>query len=139
MRPNGFVPPKGTAPIETVWQFVMDPHQVAPCLPGAKLEEVVDERNFLGVVKIKIGAITAQYKGKVELTKIDEAGRVVVMSAEAQPIEAVIPKPAVEAVAPVVLNLQGSQSSATQSLWPVQLASAHSQCCEPHSLVLLHG
>jgi carbon monoxide dehydrogenase subunit G len=72
------------APIETVWRFVMDPNQVAPCLPGAKLEEVVDERHFLGAVKIKIGAITAQYKGKVELTKIDEQNRVVEMAAEAQ-------------------------------------------------------
>jgi len=70
------------APIETVWRFVMDPHKIAPCLPGAKLEEVVDERNFLGSVKIKIGAITTSYKGKVELTEVDEAGRVVVMLAE---------------------------------------------------------
>lgn len=72
------------APIEAVWQFMMDPVKVAPCLPGAKLEEVVDERNFLGAVKIKIGAITAQYKGKVELTKVDEAAHVVEMVAEAQ-------------------------------------------------------
>ena len=70
------------APIEMVWGFVMDPNQVAPCLPGAKLEEVVDERNFLGGVKIKIGAITTQYKGKVELTRVDEAARVVEMTAE---------------------------------------------------------
>ena len=70
------------APIETVWRFVMDPHKIAPCLPGAKLEEVVDERNFLGSVKIKIGAITTSYKGKVELTEVDEDGRVVVMLAE---------------------------------------------------------
>lgn len=70
------------APIETVWRFVMDPHKIAPCLPGAKLEEVVDERNFLGSVKIKIGAITTSYKGKVELTEIDAAGRIVKMLAE---------------------------------------------------------
>ncbi len=70
------------APIEKVWQFFMDPKLVAPCLPGAKLEEVVDERNFLGGVKIKIGAITTQYKGKIELTNIDEASRKVEMAAE---------------------------------------------------------
>jgi carbon monoxide dehydrogenase subunit G len=70
------------APIETVWAFVMDPHKIAPCLPGAKLEEVVDERNFLGSVKIKIGAITTSYKGKVELTEVDQDNRVVVMLAE---------------------------------------------------------
>jgi len=70
------------APIAAVWEFVMDPNLVAPCLPGAKLEEVVDERNFLGGVKIKIGAITTQYKGKVELTEIDEATHTVKMAAE---------------------------------------------------------
>lgn len=70
------------APIESVWNFVMNPELVAPCLPGAVLDEVVDERNFLGGVKIKIGAITTQYKGKVELTRVDEAARVVEMSAE---------------------------------------------------------
>lgn len=70
------------APIDAVWRFVMDPVQVAPCLPGAVLDEVVDERNFLGGVKIKIGAITTQYKGKVQLTRVDQAARRVEMSAE---------------------------------------------------------
>ncbi len=70
------------APLEVVWQFVIDPVQVAPCLPGAKLEEVVDERNFLGGVKIKIGAISTQYKGKVELTNVDESLHKVEMAAE---------------------------------------------------------
>jgi len=70
------------APIETVWRFVMDPVQVAPCLPGAKLEEVVDECHFLGGVKIKIGAITTQYKGKVELTNVDDSLHKVEMAAE---------------------------------------------------------
>jgi hypothetical protein len=70
------------APIDAVWRFVLDPNLVAPCLPGAQLEEVIDERTFLGGVKIKIGAITTQYKGKVELTRVDEAARQVEMSAE---------------------------------------------------------
>jgi carbon monoxide dehydrogenase subunit G len=71
-----------SAPIESVWEFVMDPHRIAPCLPGAKLEEVVDERNFLGRVKIKLGAITASYKGKVELTEVDVEQYTVKMLAE---------------------------------------------------------
>jgi len=70
------------APLEAVWSFVMDPVKVAPCLPGAKLDEVVDERNFLGGVKIKIGAINTQYKGKVELTQIDPVAHRVEMAAE---------------------------------------------------------
>lgn len=70
------------APIELVWRFLLDPHQVAPCMPGAELDEVVDERTFHGTVKIKVGAITTRYKGKVHLTSVDEAVRHIEMSAE---------------------------------------------------------
>ncbi|MCC6848550.1 MAG: SRPBCC family protein [Deltaproteobacteria bacterium] len=70
------------APIELVWRFLLDPRQVAPCMPGAELDEIVDERTFHGTVKIKVGAITARYKGRVHLTTVDEVGRRVEMAAE---------------------------------------------------------
>ena len=46
------------APIATVWRFMLDPQRVAACMPGAVLEQVVDERTFLGAINVKIGAIT---------------------------------------------------------------------------------
>jgi hypothetical protein len=70
------------APIDTVWRFVMDPNKVASCMPGAKLEEVVDERTFEGSIKVKVGAITTSYKGRVQLTNVDEQAHKVQMSAE---------------------------------------------------------
>jgi carbon monoxide dehydrogenase subunit G len=70
------------APIELVWRFLLDPQQVAPCMPGAELDEVLDARTFHGNVKIKVGAITTRYKGKVHLTTVDEAGRRIEMAAE---------------------------------------------------------
>jgi len=70
------------APIDLVWRFLLDPQQVAPCMPGAELDEIVDDRTFHGNVKIKVGAITTRYKGKVHLTKVDEATRQIEMSAE---------------------------------------------------------
>lgn len=70
------------APIDLVWRFLLDPHQVAPCMPGAELDEIVDERTFHGTVKIKVGAITTRYKGKVHLMTVDEAGRRIEMTAE---------------------------------------------------------
>ena len=70
------------APIDLVWRFLLDPHQVAPCMPGAELDEVIDERTFNGTVKIKVGAITTRYKGKVHLTQVDAAARHIEMSAE---------------------------------------------------------
>jgi hypothetical protein len=59
------------APIDAVWRFVMDPDKVAACMPGAELEQVVDERTFLGSIKIKVGAITTGYKGRVQITEVD--------------------------------------------------------------------
>lgn len=70
------------APIDAVWRFVMDPNKVASCMPGAKLEQVIDERTFDGSIKVKVGAITTSYKGRVQLTEVDEQGHKVQMSAE---------------------------------------------------------
>lgn len=70
------------APIATVWQFMLDPQKVAACMPGAVLEQVVDERTFLGAIKVKIGAITTSYKGRLQLTDVDEAGHRIQMKGE---------------------------------------------------------
>jgi carbon monoxide dehydrogenase subunit G len=70
------------APIATVWQFMLDPQKVAACMPGAVLEQVVDERTFLGAIKVKIGAITTSYKGRLQLTDVDEAARSIKMKGE---------------------------------------------------------
>lgn len=71
-----------SAPIEAVWQFVMDPNKVVTCMPGAALEEIVDEHTFDGSIKVKVGAVMAAYKGRVQLVEVDEANFVVRMSAE---------------------------------------------------------
>jgi carbon monoxide dehydrogenase subunit G len=70
------------APIDAVWRFVMDPHQVVTCMPGAELEEVADPRTFVGRVKVKLGAITTSYRGRVQLTQVDEQSYTVEMVAE---------------------------------------------------------
>lgn len=70
------------APPRAVWEFLVDPRRVVTCLPGAELTEVVDERTFLGAVKVKVGPVTVAYKGKVLLGERDDAARVVKMSGE---------------------------------------------------------
>jgi len=70
------------APIDRVWQFVNDPQKVVSCMPGAGLEEVIDSRTFLGTVKVKVGAITASYKGRVEFTEVDAQEHRIQMRAE---------------------------------------------------------
>jgi hypothetical protein len=70
------------APIEAVWRFVMDPRSVATCMPGAALEEVIDERTFVGSIQVRVGAITTHYRGRVRLTDVDEETHAVRMVAE---------------------------------------------------------
>lgn len=70
------------APIDEVWRFVIDPQRVVGCMPGAELDEVVDDKTFLGTVSIKVGAVTARYAGRVQFTSVDEVGHAVEMVAE---------------------------------------------------------
>jgi carbon monoxide dehydrogenase subunit G len=39
------------APMDQVWRFLLDPHEVVTCMPGAGLEQVVDDTTFLGTMK----------------------------------------------------------------------------------------
>ena len=52
----------------------MDIERIAPLLPGAQLREIEGEE-YRGVVKVKVGPITAQYKGRAVLVEVDEAAR----------------------------------------------------------------
>jgi len=72
------------APVESVWRFLLDPHQVVQCLPGAELIEVQDARTFVGRVRVKVGPISASYKGRAELTDVDEQNHRVRMTGEGQ-------------------------------------------------------
>ena len=69
------------APIDLVWSVLTDVERIAPCLPGAQLLEVEGDE-FRGVVKIKVGPITAQYKGAASFVERDDAGYRAVLRAE---------------------------------------------------------
>src|SRR3954452_1966747 len=56
----------------------MDIERIAPCLPGAQLQEIAGEE-FRGVVKVKVGPITAQYKGVAYFESRDDATHVAVI------------------------------------------------------------
>ncbi|WP_020661730.1 SRPBCC family protein [Amycolatopsis benzoatilytica] len=68
------------APIGEVWQAVIDPERVAPCMPGASLTKVEGD-TFSGTVKVKLGPISLLYKGHGEFLEKDEAARKVVIKA----------------------------------------------------------
>jgi carbon monoxide dehydrogenase subunit G len=70
------------APIESVWGFFMDVEGTSRCVPGVQSFEVIDETNFRGELKVKVGPITAQFKGTAILSEAIPTRRLVA-SAEA--------------------------------------------------------
>jgi carbon monoxide dehydrogenase subunit G len=69
-----------STPIDDTWKVLLDIEGIAPCLPGAQLQEVEGDE-YRGIVKVKVGPITAQYKGAAKLAEVDEAARRIVIDA----------------------------------------------------------
>jgi len=70
------------APLERVWQTLIDVEHVAPCLPGAAVTGRNDDGSYNGTFTVKIGPTTASYTGKLEMEKIDEAAHTATMNAQ---------------------------------------------------------
>ena len=58
-------------PIEEAWPLITDLERIAPCLPGAELQEIEGE-TYRGVVKVKLGAISSQFKGEAHFVERDD-------------------------------------------------------------------
>jgi carbon monoxide dehydrogenase subunit G len=68
-------------PVEQAWDVLLDVERIAPCMPGAQLQEVEGDE-YRGTVKVKVGPITAQYKGAARIVEANEATRKIVIKAE---------------------------------------------------------
>jgi len=66
--------------VDQAWAVLTDIERIAPCMPGAELTEV-DGDTYHGLVKVKVGPITAQYKGTASIVEKDEAAHRVVLKA----------------------------------------------------------
>lgn len=69
-----------SVPIETAWKVLTDVERIAPCLPGAQLQEIEGEE-YRGIVKVKVGPIQAQYKGKATFLERDDVNFKAVLDA----------------------------------------------------------
>jgi len=68
-------------PPTTAWSVLTDVERIAPCMPGAQLQEVEGDE-YRGVVKVKVGPITAQYKGAASFVERDDKNLKAVLKAE---------------------------------------------------------
>jgi uncharacterized protein len=72
------------APLEQVWQTLLDVERVAPCMPGAQVLERLDEDSYAVGVRVKLGPISMQYRGQVEIVERDEEEHSAVLAARAR-------------------------------------------------------
>jgi uncharacterized protein len=68
-------------PIEEAWPVICDVERIAPCLPGAQLEEIEGE-TYRGIVKVKLGAVTTKFKGEAHFVERDDVTHVAKLKAE---------------------------------------------------------
>lgn len=74
------------APVERVWQYLIDPKRVVQCLPGAELLEQKDDGTFVGAIKVKVGPLSMSYKGQGKFTEINEETHHVRMVGDAREV-----------------------------------------------------
>ena len=70
-----------SAPVEQAWETMLNLERIAPCLPGAAIQEEKGDGEYDGTMKVKIGPITANYKGTVKFEEVDEENHRAVLQA----------------------------------------------------------
>ena len=68
-------------PIAEAWNVLTNVERIAPCLPGAQLQEVEGD-TYRGVVKVRVGPIQAQFKGQASFVEKNEADYKAVLKGE---------------------------------------------------------
>jgi uncharacterized protein len=72
------------APLERVWETMLDVEQVAPTVPGAQVLERTGDDSYKVAIKVRVGPMSMTYRGDVEITERDEAAHRAVMKARAK-------------------------------------------------------
>jgi uncharacterized protein len=69
------------APVQQAWEAMLDLERVAPCLPGADIEEAAGEE-YQGTMAVSLGPISARYRGTVRTEETDEENHRAVFRAD---------------------------------------------------------
>jgi uncharacterized protein len=69
------------APADRAWAMLTDLEQVATCMPGARLTGHEGD-TYQGLVKVKVGPVTAEYRGTASFAEKDDDGYHAVVAAK---------------------------------------------------------
>ncbi|MEC7488953.1 MAG: SRPBCC family protein [Pseudomonadota bacterium] len=59
-------------PPDQAWNTLMDIERIAPCMPGAELTEIIDDKNFRGKVSVRLGPVALTFQGTASFDEADE-------------------------------------------------------------------
>src|SRR5690348_975721 len=100
-------------PPDRAWDVLLDVERIAPCMPGASVDEF-DGEVVTGRIKVKVGPVSLTYRGTAKFTERDPDARVIVLEASGKETRG-----AGTASAPVRATLEpGSGGEATKATWP---------------------
>lgn len=60
------------ADLDRVWEHLLDMEGVAACVPGARVEEVIEPSTYKGTIRLRIGPMTVEYRGQATLVSVDD-------------------------------------------------------------------
>lgn len=60
-------------PPDQAWTTLMDIERIAPCMPGAELTEIVDDKTFKGKVSVRLGPVALTFQGTASFEDVDDA------------------------------------------------------------------
>jgi carbon monoxide dehydrogenase subunit G len=72
------------APLDRVWEALIDVERVAPCLPGAEITEAGEDGKYRGTFSVRLGPTTAAYRGELAMEEVDADAHRAVMRATGQ-------------------------------------------------------
>ena len=60
-------------PVPEAWALLMDIERITPCVPGAELTEIVDDRTYKGKIAVRLGPVSLTFAGQAHFEEMDEA------------------------------------------------------------------
>jgi carbon monoxide dehydrogenase subunit G len=68
--------------VDEVWSVLLNLERITPCLPGAALAEETGDGEYRGTMKVRLGPVTQEYNGTVQISEADESERRAVLEAK---------------------------------------------------------
>lgn len=69
-------------PPDQAWTTLMDIESIAPCMPGAELTEIIDEKSFKGKVSVRLGPVALTFQGTASFENVDDAAHTASVKAQ---------------------------------------------------------